>query len=68
MGELEKILESALQNFSKSSIKYYAPFFKTLERQLILWIGSFTHTKIGYETLICENHFFEILENYLPRK
>ena len=61
MGELEKILESALQNFGKSSTKYYAPFFKTLERQLILWIGSFTHTKIGYETLICENHFFEIL-------
>lgn len=30
MGELEKILESALLNFTKTNIKYYSPFFKTL--------------------------------------
>lgn len=57
-----------MQSFAKNSTKYYAPFFKTLERQLILWIGSFSYTKIGYESLLCENHFFEILEYYLPRK
>jgi hypothetical protein len=53
MGELEKVLETALINSTKSKTKFYSPFFKTFERQLILWIGSFSENKVGYEVLLC---------------
>ena len=53
IGELEKSLEMALEKARKSPIKCHLPFFKTLERQLLMWIGSFSSTKVGYETLLC---------------
>jgi hypothetical protein len=53
MGELERALKDSLQKSSQNKSKYYNNFFKTLERELVLWIGSFSHTKIGYESLIC---------------
>jgi len=58
MGEVEKLLETTLIGCSKFRNHFYQPFFKNLERQLLLWIGLFSENKVGYEVLLCENNFF----------
>ena len=68
MGELEKTLESALFESSKNLSLYNPLFLKTFERQLIVWIGSFTLTKVGYEEIILKNKFFEILYSHIHIK
>lgn len=68
IGDLEKWLEINITECLKNSQEWNIVLCTKLQRELMSCIGLLSETKTGYEELICQNRFLELLHGSLHRQ